>query len=78
MWLKAGQVAATFTYVGWTYALCGEEHRDRFVRTPDIRVIHLTHDPAVCHGHWCPYLRGAAPTMGRGGATSEDVGKPEE
>ena len=30
MWLEAGQVAATFSFIGWTYGFCSEECRDLF------------------------------------------------
>jgi len=60
MWLEVGQVAATFTFIGWTYAFCCEECRDLFARKPDVYVTWLAQDPEASFGHWCPFLRQSA------------------
>jgi len=60
MWLEAGQVAATFTFIGWTYAFCCEECRELFAQKPDVHVIRLAQDPEASFGHWCPFLRQSA------------------
>ena len=57
MWLDADQSTVTFTYIGWTYTFCSAECRDLFVRTPDVHVVRMAHDPAACLGHRCPFLR---------------------
>jgi YHS domain-containing protein len=58
MWLEAGQVAATFSFIGWTYAFCSEECRDLFAQKPDVYVIQLAQDPEAHIAHCCPTQRG--------------------
>jgi len=57
MWLRAGDVAVTFTFVGHTYAFCCTECRDLFARAPEVHVSHLAHEPHACAGHLCPFKR---------------------
>jgi len=60
MWLEAGQVAATFSFIGWTYAFCSEECRDLFAQKPDVYVTWLAQAREASFGHWCPFLRQSA------------------
>jgi YHS domain-containing protein len=57
MWLAPDQVAATYTYIGWTYSFCSAECRALFVRKPDVYVVRLAYDPEACIGHICPVQR---------------------
>lgn len=58
MWLEADQTAATYTYLGQTYAFCCAECRDLFVRPPESHVVRLAHGPEQSMGHRCPVQRG--------------------
>ena len=73
MWLEAGQVATTFTFIGWTYVFCCEECRDLFAQKPDVYVIRLAQDPEASFGHWCPFLRQSA-----GGCTASQATRQKE
>lgn len=57
MWLEPGQVAASFSYIGWTYAFCCEECRDLFAQKPDVHVLRLAQDPEAHIAHRCPNQR---------------------
>lgn len=57
MWLQAGEVAVTFTFIGRTYAFCCAECCDLFARAPEVYVSHLAHEPHQCAGHVCPFKR---------------------
>lgn len=54
MWLEADQIAATYTYIGKTYAFCSVECRDLFARRPDVHVVRMAHDPEAHTAHCCP------------------------
>jgi YHS domain-containing protein len=56
MWLKTNQVAATYTYLGQSYAFCYEECRDVFARTPDVYVVFLAHEPTSSAGYRCRFI----------------------
>jgi YHS domain-containing protein len=64
MWLETNQVAATYTYLGQSYAFCCEECRDVFARAPDMYIILLAHEPTSSAGHRCLLQRQADSSFG--------------
>jgi len=65
MWLEPHQVAATYTYLGQTYAFCCTECCELFARAPESIIVLLAHEPGQSMGHRCPDQR-------RAGATQRD------
>lgn len=57
MLLDIAEVASTYTYLAQTYGFCCTECRDLFVRSPEIHVAHLAHEPHQSAGHRCPFQR---------------------
>ena len=57
--LAAGQIAATYTYIGQTYSFCCKECRDLFAHAPEVYVADLAHEVRQCVGLRCPLLRSA-------------------
>jgi len=54
MWLGPEQVAATYTFLGQTYAFCCAECHELFVRDAETFVILLAHEPGESMGFRCP------------------------
>ena len=59
MRLETGQVAATYTYLGRTYAFCCVECCKFFARDVMTYVILLAHEPGESMGHRCSLRREA-------------------
>jgi YHS domain-containing protein len=57
MWLRTDEIAITFAYLGQIYGFCCAECRDLFVRSPEVYVAHLAHEPHQSAGHRCPFQR---------------------
>jgi len=59
MWLAPDQVAATYTYLGQTYAFCCTECCELFARDPETHIVLLAHEPGQSMRHRCPSQRRA-------------------
>lgn len=57
MWLKTTQIAATYTFIGTTYAFCSYECYELFIHAPEQMISVLAHDSRGHCGHCCPQQR---------------------